>query len=127
MKRWTGQGRLQLLTVVGLVALGLWASGTTAGAGARFPEAGLSPTAGIAEEPAQRVGEAFYDANYGHFNWDGIGTIVLSANEDGTGSTLVDDKILIKVVHTDGTTSIRLWIRSNGAHQISERSRMLRE
>jgi len=53
MKRWTARGRVQILTVVGLVALGLWASGTTAGAGARYPEAGLSPTAGIAEELAR--------------------------------------------------------------------------
>ena len=53
-----------------------------------------------------RVGEAFYDANYGHFNWDGIGTIVLSANQDGTGSTLVDDKIQIRVWHEDGSSSV---------------------
>jgi len=106
MKRLTPRGRIQVFTVVGLVALCLWTSGTTAGARGTYPEAGLSPTEGISEEPVVKVGEAFYDANYGHFNWDGIGTIVLSANQDGTGSTLVDDTIMIRVVHTDGTTSI---------------------
>ncbi len=100
------QWRTSLLAVAGLVAVALFAAGTTAGAGSTFPEAGLSPTAGIAEEPVVQLGEVFYVANYGHFDWDGIGTIVLSANQDGSGSTLVDDKIMIRVWHADGTTSV---------------------
>ena len=99
-------GKTALLAAVGLVAVALFAAGSTAGAGSAFPEAGLSPTAGIAEEPVVRLGEVFYVANYGHFDWDGIGTIVLSANQDGSGSTLVDDMIMIRVWHADGTTSV---------------------
>src|SRR5437870_1969797 len=100
------RGKVALLAAAGLVVFALAAGGATAGAGSSFPEAGLSPTAGIAEESVVQLGEVFYVANYGHFDWDGIGTIVLSANQDGTGSTLVDDKIQIRVWHEDGTTSV---------------------
>ena len=106
MTRKSLHAKTALLAVAGLLLLALAASGPTAGAGSAFPEAGLSPTAGIAEEPVVQLGEVFYVSNYGHFDWDGIGTIVLSANQDGTGSTLVDDKIMIRVWHADGTTSV---------------------
>jgi hypothetical protein len=105
-KRLSVHGRVGLVALVGLVVFGLAAGVTSAGAGSLFPEAGLSPTAGISEEPVVVFGEAFYNANYPHFNWDGFGSIVLSANQDGTGFTLVDDKIMIKVFHSDGTSSI---------------------
>jgi len=48
-------------------------------------------------------GEVFYRANF-PFYYAG-GTVMLSANQDGSGDTAVDDVLIIRVVHPDGTSA----------------------
>lgn len=103
---WTRRKTVRLWAMAGLLGLALSANAiTAAGANGRFPEKGYSPTAGIQPQTIHVIGEVFFEANLAHFDHTGVGTIVLAGNQDGTGSTLVDDKILIKVRHPNGTVS----------------------
>lgn len=114
-KVWTGREWVRLVALAGLAGLMLSANAaTTAGARGRFPDKGFSPTGGISAQPIQQFGEVFFEANYGYFDHNGTGTIVLAGNEDGTGSTLVDDMIRIKVRHPDGTSSTFMHDYSHG-------------
>jgi hypothetical protein len=107
MRKWTRGRPVRLVVLAGLLGLVLSANAmTTAGANGRFPEKGYSPTSGIQPQVVHNIGEVFFAADLLHFDHTGTGTIVLAGNQDGTGSTLVDDKILVKVRRPDGTTAI---------------------
>lgn len=99
--RWT---RVVLLAGVAGVLMSANAA-TTAGAGTRFPDRGYSPTGGIQLQTVRQFGEVFFGSTLVHFDHNGTGTIVLAGNPDGTGSTLVDDVIIIKVQHPNGSTA----------------------
>jgi hypothetical protein len=117
----THRGWFRICVLAGTMGLALSAGGaTSAGAGGRFPSTGFSPTSGIALQPVNVFGERFYGANFVHLNWNGTQTIVLAGNQDGTGSTLVDDMILIRVKHPDGSTKTFSHDYSNGCTINSE-------
>jgi hypothetical protein len=94
------------VALAGLLGLTLSANAmSSAGANGRFPDKGYSPTSGIQPQVIRNFGETFFEAALAHFDHTGTGTIVLAGNQDGTGSTLVDDKIVIKVRHPNGSMS----------------------
>jgi len=97
---------LLVVALAGVAGLVLSANAaTSAGAGTRFPDRGYSPTGGIQLQTIHRFGETFFQAGLAHFDHNGTGTIVLAGNADGSGTTLVDDVIVIKVTHENGSTS----------------------
>lgn len=60
-------------------------------------------TNGIPYEPISRTGQSFFASN-ATVDFQS-GTLVLSANADGTGDIMVDDVMDLQVTHADGTTS----------------------
>ena len=76
-------GTLSVLPGTSLAAdVGLTAVGVTAGIG----DTSVLP----------KIGQPFYKAKF-TINYSGSGTVVLSANPDGTGHTVVDDVMTIQV------------------------------
>jgi hypothetical protein len=72
----------------------------------------LSFTAGIEGRAPLQVQEIFLRSKF-PILYSG-GSVIMSANEDGTGQIAVDDQIVIVVRHPDGSTSTYSHDYSNG-------------
>lgn len=83
---------LALVTLLASISMNTQAADLTA----------VGITAGIPNNCANvKVDEPFFKAQFNLY-YDG-GTVMLSANEDGTGAFMTDDLIEFHVVHADGT------------------------
>jgi hypothetical protein len=114
---------LPLCTVVAAVAVSLTFSLSAAGGAApssSLSKAGVdsiddaSLTGGVGSRPVRRAGETFFKATLYQVRWNGSGGVVLSANSDGSGSTLVDDVLTMRIVHADGSAVTYRHDYSNG-------------
>jgi hypothetical protein len=120
MRTWNRGRAARLVALAGLVGLALSINAlSSAGANGLFPDRGYSPTAGIQPQVIRDFGETFYRGMLSHFDHTGTGTIVLAGNQEGTAATLVDDKIVIKVQHPNGTTSTYQHDYSHGCTSTS--------
>ena len=62
---------------------------------------GISFTGGIEARSVQTQGETFFQAS-SYVDYQS-GTVLLAGTEDGTGSSFVDDDLVLKIVRPDGT------------------------
>jgi hypothetical protein len=105
--RGTRGWRLRLVVLAALAGTVLSANVTsTAGAKDLFPTRGVGFTGGIQPQSIRIFGETFFQTTLAHFDHNGTGTILLAGNDAGTASTLVNDEIVIKVRHPNGSTAV---------------------
>ncbi len=78
---------------------------TTTGASPSSGGAKASFTAGIEKRPVVTIKETFYTANLINVDHEG-GSVILAGSSDGVADTAIDDVLILKVVHPDGTSAM---------------------
>jgi hypothetical protein len=103
--------RITRLAVVGLAAAAVAAGAVSAASGGSksqaVPQTGgdrASFTGGIDGRPVQVTGETFYKATLYNVNYRD-GAVLLSGDRNGTMEFGVDDALVVKVVHANGSVS----------------------
>ncbi len=112
---------LLLVSLAAGAALALWLSSAS---GSSITSTGAAPasvapvvagsfTGGIEPRAVVTQGETFFKATISRVVYDS-GAVVLAGSKDGSAGTLVDDVLIVKVVHADKTTSTFKHDYSNG-------------